>query len=95
MKGLQSENVLDNAKHFPGHGDTAVDSHLELPRLAHADERLKSLELYPFKRLIEEGLSSVMTAHLEIPVWDDRENMPTTLSDKILEEILFDHLGYL
>ncbi|AZQ64863.1 glycoside hydrolase family 3 [Flammeovirga pectinis] len=94
MKGLQSAHVLDNAKHFPGHGDTATDSHLDLPRLTHSSERLNAIELYPFKELIKNGLSSIMTAHLEIPVWDNRENMPTTLSNKILSSILFDQLNF-
>ncbi|MBB6462355.1 glycoside hydrolase family 3 protein [Flammeovirga kamogawensis] len=94
MKGLQSVHVLDNAKHFPGHGDTATDSHLDLPRLSHSSERLNAIELYPFKELIKNGLSSIMTAHLEIPVWDKRDNMPTTLSNKILSSILFDQLDF-
>ncbi|MBD0400762.1 glycoside hydrolase family 3 protein [Flammeovirga sp. EKP202] len=94
MKGLQSEQVLDNAKHFPGHGDTSVDSHLSLPVLLHSDERLKSLELYPFEKLMEEGLSSVMTAHLSIPTWEKEEGVPVTLSEKVLSSILFDELGF-
>ncbi|NLR91588.1 glycoside hydrolase family 3 [Flammeovirga sp. SR4] len=94
MKGLQSENILDNAKHFPGHGDTATDSHLELPQLNHSNERLHHIELYPFKKLIEEGLSSIMTAHLQIPVWDDADNMPTTVSSKIIKDILTEELQF-
>ncbi|PWJ44394.1 glycoside hydrolase family 3 protein [Sediminitomix flava] len=94
MKGLQASNILDNAKHFPGHGDTATDSHLELPKLMHSKERLDNLELYPFKRLIDEGLSSVMTAHLEIPSLDNREHMPVTLSEKILSDLLFGELDF-
>lgn len=94
MKGLQSENILDNAKHFPGHGDTSVDSHLSLPILEHTNERLQALELYPFKELIKEGLSSIMSAHLSIPAWDDDENVPATLSQKILKDILVDELAF-
>ncbi|WP_052444833.1 glycoside hydrolase family 3 protein [Flammeovirga sp. OC4] len=94
MKGLQSEKVLDNAKHFPGHGDTSIDSHLSLPILSQTDARLKSLELYPFQKLMEEGLSSVMTAHLSVPAWEEKEGIPTTLSEKVLSNILFDDLGF-
>ncbi|MEH0158198.1 glycoside hydrolase family 3 N-terminal domain-containing protein [Limibacter armeniacum] len=94
MKGLQDNQILDNAKHFPGHGDTAVDSHLALPELLHSNERLHSLELYPFKKMMAEGLSSVMTAHLSIPAWDDRVNMPATLSQKISDELLRKELGF-
>lgn len=94
MKGLQSENILDNAKHFPGHGDTSVDSHIALPVLNHSNERLHQLELYPFKKLIREGLSSLMTAHLSIPIWEKKENTPVTLSQTILSEILFDELKF-
>ncbi|KXX69213.1 glycoside hydrolase family 3 protein [Flammeovirga sp. SJP92] len=94
MKGLQSEKVLDNAKHFPGHGDTSVDSHLSLPVLTQSDERLKTLELYPFQQLIKEGLSSVMTAHLSVPAWEEQEGIPVTLSEKVLSTILLDELGF-
>ncbi|GAA4833045.1 glycoside hydrolase family 3 protein [Algivirga pacifica] len=94
IRGLQDENILDNAKHFPGHGDTSVDSHLDLPVLPHSAERLESLELYPFEELQKAGMSSVMSAHLSIPAWDDRPNVPATLSDKILQGILRDKMGF-
>ncbi|ANQ51379.1 hypothetical protein MY04_4035 [Flammeovirga sp. MY04] len=94
IKGLQSQHVLDNAKHFPGHGDTAVDSHLDMPVLNHSDEHLREVELYPFKKLIDEGLSSVMSAHLQIEAWESKENTPSTLSSKVLNGILKEELGF-
>ncbi|MDA0973278.1 MAG: glycoside hydrolase family 3, partial [Bacteroidetes bacterium] len=67
MRGLQSRNVLANAKHFPGHGDTDSDSHLALPLIPHDRARLDSIEIFPFRQLINRGLGSVMVAHLYIP----------------------------
>jgi len=67
MKGMQDNGVLACAKHFPGHGDTDSDSHKELPEITHSKERLNSVEILPFKMLIDEGLGSVMVAHLYIP----------------------------
>lgn len=67
MKGMQSAGVLANAKHFPGHGDTEADSHKTLPSVSFSEKRIDSVELYPYKKLIEEGLSSVMVAHLNVP----------------------------
>ena len=66
-KGLQSKNILATAKHFPGHGDTFKDSHLTLPTISFDKKRINEVELYPFKKLIENGLSSVMIAHLNVP----------------------------
>jgi len=86
QRGLQAGGVLGCAKHFPGHGDTAQDSHLELPVLAHARERLEELELKPFRRLIAAGVESVMTAHLLIPALDAER--PATLSPKVLTDLL-------
>ena len=86
QRGLQAGGVLGCAKHFPGHGDTAQDSHLELPVLAHARERLEQLELKPFRRLIAAGVESVMTAHLLIPALDAER--PATLSPKVLTDLL-------
>ena len=67
MKGMQAAGVLANAKHFPGHGDTEDDSHKTLPTVAFTKQRIDSVELYPYRKLIKEGLSSVMVAHLNIP----------------------------
>ncbi len=92
QRGLATTGVLGCAKHFPGHGDTATDSHLELPLLPHSRERLESLELQPFRALIQEGISSVMTAHLLIPALDER--WPATLSAKVLTTLLRVDLGF-
>jgi beta-N-acetylhexosaminidase/beta-glucosidase len=92
QRGLAASGVLGCAKHFPGHGDTASDSHLELPLLQHSRERLESLELQPFRTLIQAGVSSVMTAHLLIPALD--EQWPATLSANVLTRLLRDDLGF-
>lgn len=94
MKGLQDHGVLACAKHFPGHGDTDVDSHYDLPVIAHSRDRLDSIELYPFKVLIEQGVGSIMTAHLSIPALDDTPNRPISLSKKVVTGILREELGY-
>ena len=92
QRGLAATGVLGCAKHFPGHGDTSTDSHLELPLLQHSRERLESLELQPFRTLIEEGVSSVMTAHLLIPALD--KQWPATLSANVLTTLLRVDLGF-
>lgn len=94
MKGMQSEHVMANAKHFPGHGDTDVDSHLDLPVVMHDKFRLDSLELFPFKQLIQHGLSSVMVAHLSIPKLDSTPNRASTLSPYIVDTLLKQNLGF-
>ncbi|MBK7762747.1 MAG: serine hydrolase [Bacteroidetes bacterium] len=88
MKGLQDNGIIACAKHFPGHGDTDVDSHKDLPEIKKSVEQLKSLEFYPFQKLITEGIQSVMVAHLQIPAIDNREHTPTTLSDKAITDLL-------
>ena len=92
QRGLAATGVLGCAKHFPGHGDTSTDSHLELPLLQHSRERLESLELQPFRTLIQEGISSVMTAHLLIPALD--KQWPATLSANVLTTLLRVDLGF-
>ena len=67
MKGMQGTGTLANAKHFPGHGDTEVDSHNTLPTISFSEQRIDSIEIYPYKALIKQGLSSVMVAHLNVP----------------------------
>ena len=94
-QGMQSEGVLANAKHFPGHGDTAADSHLKLPVLNFNKERLDSIELYPYKNVFEAGMSSVMTAHLSIPVLESNPKLPTSLSPKVVTDLLKVKLGFL
>jgi len=94
MKGMQENGVLACGKHFPGHGDTDVDSHKDLPIIGHDMERLDNIELYPFKKLMNEGLGSVMVAHLSIPVLDSTYNLPSTLSPPIIRGLLKDTLGF-
>lgn len=92
IQGVQSVSVLTTAKHFPGHGDTTADSHLELPVLPHTLDRLRSLELLPFQAAIAAGVDSVMTAHLLIPELD--ADLPATLSPRILSQLLRQDLGF-
>ncbi|MBW6484256.1 MAG: serine hydrolase [Vicingaceae bacterium] len=94
MKGMQSLNVLANAKHFPGHGDTDKDSHKALPIINHTKERLDSIELYPFKELINNGLTSMMVAHLFVPAYDTTKNTATTLSKNVVTYLLKDSLKF-
>lgn len=93
IKGLQGANCSAAAKHFPGHGDTAVDSHLGLPVIDHTREELDELDLPPFRAAIEEGIDSIMTAHIMVPVLDD-SGVPATLSHPILTGLLREELGY-
>ncbi|MEZ4806995.1 MAG: glycoside hydrolase family 3 N-terminal domain-containing protein [Flavobacteriales bacterium] len=94
MRGLQHGGVLATAKHFPGHGDTDVDSHKALPLIGHSRQRLDSVELYPFKRMVSEGLAAVMVAHLEVPALDSAKGLPSTLSAPIVSGILEKELGF-
>ncbi|RSK38647.1 glycoside hydrolase family 3 N-terminal domain-containing protein [Mangrovimonas spongiae] len=94
MKGMQSAGVLANAKHFPGHGDTESDSHKTLPSVNFTKQRIDSVELYPYRALIKEGLSSVMVAHLNVPALDSRDNYPSSISKPIVTGILKDSLGF-
>jgi len=94
MKGMQDQHVLASAKHFPGHGDTNVDSHYGLPVLHFSRIRLDSTELYPFRRLIDQGLGSVMVAHMNIPVLDNTPNLASTLSKSIVSDLLKKELNY-
>ncbi len=94
MKGLQDNGILASAKHFPGHGDTDVDSHLDLPVISHNRERLDSVELYPFQALIRYGIGSIMAAHLQIPALDPRPNRPSSLSKPIVTDLLRRDLGF-
>jgi beta-N-acetylhexosaminidase len=94
MNGMQDHKVMASAKHFPGHGDTDVDSHYDLPVIMHGMNRIDSLELFPFKILIEQGVGSMMVAHLSIPAIDDTEHLPTTLSPKVVRQLLQQKLGF-
>ncbi len=92
--GLQDGGIIATGKHFPGHGDTDSDSHLMLPVIRHNKERFDSLELIPFKNAIDSGIGSIMSAHLHIPAYDSRENMPSTLSENIIKGLLKEELGF-
>lgn len=94
MKGMQSQKLFCTAKHFPGHGDTDVDSHHDLPIILHNKNRLFDIELYPFKRLIDSGLSGIMTAHLEIPSLEPVKGLASTFSPNIIFKLLRDELKF-
>ncbi|MEO6187453.1 MAG: glycoside hydrolase family 3 N-terminal domain-containing protein [Ginsengibacter sp.] len=94
MQGLQSQGVLACAKHFPGHGDVAVDSHLDLPVINKTMEQLDSLELYPFRKMFDAGVGSVMIAHLYIPAIDSTANTATSLSKNNVTGLLRNKLHY-
>lgn len=93
-KGMQNAGVLANAKHFPGHGDTATDSHLTLPTINFSERRIDSIELYPFKKQFEAGVASVMTAHLSIPSLEMNSNLPSSLSENVVTNILKGKMGF-
>lgn len=93
-KGMQDENVMACAKHFPGHGDTDVDSHKDLPVINHSRARLDSIELYPFRSLIDSGVMSVMTAHLYIPAIDPTPKTAISISEKGINGLLRTELGF-
>ena len=94
MYGQQEMNILSSAKHFPGHGDTSTDSHKTLPFINHEKQRIFNTELKPFKTLIDNGLESVMIAHLEVPSLESVNGLPSTLSYSIVTSILKNTLGF-
>ncbi len=94
MKGMHRAGILSSGKHFPGHGDTATDSHHSLPYMDFTRERLDSVELMPFKKLIDEGVSSVMVAHLNIPSLEPKPGYPSSLSKSIITNLLKKELGF-
>lgn len=94
MNGYQSQNIFATAKHFPGHGDTSTDSHYSLPLIDFSKDRLHRVELYPYKKLIEAGLSSVMVAHLSLPAIEPDKNIPTSLSHKVVTELLREEMKF-
>ena len=94
MAGMQDVGVMATGKHFPGHGDTDSDSHQTLPIIKHDKKRLDSLELFPFRYLIERGLGSMMIAHLYIPSLDSTKNQASTLSKKIVTKLLKEELKF-
>lgn len=94
MKGMQDNGVMACAKHFPGHGDVAVDSHYDLPVINKTRQQLDSLELYPFKQIFKAGIGSVMIAHLSIPAIDNTPNKPTSISKNNVTDLMRNQLGY-
>lgn len=94
MMGMQDNNIMACAKHFPGHGDTDVDSHKDLPVIMHDMRRLDSIELFPFKILARQGVGSMMVAHLDVPAIDNRPNRPTSLSKNAVTGLLRNKLMY-
>ncbi|GGD36112.1 glycoside hydrolase family 3 N-terminal domain-containing protein [Flavobacterium orientale] len=94
MKGLQSQGVFATGKHFPGHGDTDKDSHYTLPTISFNKERIDDVELYPYRKLINKGLASVMVAHLNVPSLEKRSNYPSSISYNIVTNILQKELDF-
>ena len=94
VKGVEDNGGLATAKHFPGHGDTAADSHIDLPVIPANRDRLEHLELVPFRAAISAGAGSVMTGHLSVPALESDPNTPATLSAHILQGLLRKELGY-
>ena len=92
--GLQDNNILAAIKHFPGHGDTSTDSHLDLPVVSHSLDRLEAVELAPFKELMDKGIGGVMVAHLYVPSLESGKGIPASVSKNIITGVLKDKLGY-
>jgi len=92
--GLQDHNILAAIKHFPGHGDTNTDSHLDLPVVSHNLERLNTIELAPFKALMNKGIGGVMVAHLYVPSLESGKGIPASVSKNIITGLLKEKLGY-
>lgn len=94
MRGLQDNGVMACAKHFPGHGDTDVDSHKDLPVIGKSKQELKKMELVPFQQLFDEGIQSVMTAHLNVKAFDTKDSVPSSLSSAVINDLLRKEMGF-
>ncbi|WP_324028012.1 glycoside hydrolase family 3 N-terminal domain-containing protein [Maribacter sp. BPC-D8] len=94
VKGTQSEGVLTSIKHFPGHGDTATDSHLGLPVIDKSKEELIENELYPFQKLINEGVDSIMAGHLSVPALTTTPELPSSINKDIITGVLRNEMGF-
>jgi beta-N-acetylhexosaminidase len=94
MNGVQKQGVFSTGKHFPGHGDTATDSHSTLPVVNASLEHIDKVELYPYKRMFDEGLVSVMVAHLNVPSLEPKEGCPTSISYNVVTNLLKNELGF-
>jgi len=88
MKGLQENGILAIAKHYPGHGNTRIDSHIAMPILSVSRQQLDSMELYPFRKLAAEGIGGIMTAHLRVPALDTKNESPSSLSESAVEGVI-------
>ncbi len=94
MDGMVDGGIIASLKHFPGHGDTDVDSHYDLPQLKFSKERLDCLEIFPFRELIRQGAPAVMVAHMNIPSLDAKPNIPSSISRKVVTDLLRNELGF-
>lgn len=94
MRALQDNGIIACAKHFPGHGDTDIDSHISLAKNKHNKHRLDTLELFPYRYLIDKGLKSIMTGHIEVPAFEDQVGLPASLSEKIIKQLLKQDLDF-
>jgi len=94
MKGLQRMKVIATAKHFPGHGDTDRDSHYALPVVSHSSDQLNESDLYPFRKLIADSLAGIITGHLYVPVLDNTPLLATSLSEKVVTQLLKNQMGF-
>ena len=94
IRGCQEHGLIATAKHFPGHGDTAQDSHSVLPVISASRQRLEEIELYPFRQVVKAGVMAVMTAHLRLPALDLTPDLPATLSRPILVDLLRKDMGF-
>lgn len=94
MKGLQSQKILACAKHFPGHGDTDLDSHLTLPTISNSKKYIDDIDLYPYKKLIDDTLACIMTAHISVPSIESNAKIPASLSYKVVSKLLKDKMNF-
>jgi beta-N-acetylhexosaminidase len=94
MRGLQEKGIISTLKHFPGHGDTGMDSHLDLPVITHNIDRLEKVELVPFRRCIDAGADVIMSAHIYFPALEKQYGLPATLSKNVLTGLLREHLHF-
>lgn len=93
-RGMQRNGIIAVGKHFPGHGDTDVDSHLDLPVIKHTKAYVDSVDLFPFKHLVNNGIRGMMIAHLQVNAYDDRPNLPSSLSERIVQPILRKNMAF-
>ncbi|MCR5193444.1 MAG: serine hydrolase [Bacteroidales bacterium] len=93
-RAMQKQGIIAVGKHFPGHGDTEADSHLELPVINHSKKEVDSIDLFPFRRLVKGGIRGMMIAHLQVNAYDNRRNMPSSLSERIVNPLLRKGMGF-